>query len=321
MNLVTASWPLLATMALAIALGGPYIDWLQRARMGQSIREEGPESHRAKAGTPTMGGWIFVVPAMGVLLAAGWRNPDAWALAAVVMAHAAIGGYDDWLIIRKQRNLGLTARQKLILQIAAAGAYSGYLLWKHPGPALILPFTHAALPLGWLFPVWGTFVMTGTSNAVNLTDGLDGLAASTAAIAFAGLALAGVTTLGWSAADPGVIAALALAGGCLGFLWFNGHPARVFMGDTGSLALGSALAAIALSGHAELWLLVIGGVFVAETLSVIAQVTSFKTTGKRIFKMSPLHHHFELSGWAETQVVQRFGLVAIALAIAAIAWF
>ncbi len=321
MNLVTLTWPLLATLGLSLAMGGPYIGWLQRARMGQSIREEGPESHKSKAGTPTMGGWIFVLPALIVLLFAGWPDPDTWALAGVVLAHAAIGGYDDWLIIRKQRNLGLTARQKLALQIVAAAAYSGYLMMRHPDPAVTLPFTHATIPLGWLFPLWGTLVMTGTSNAVNLTDGLDGLAASTASVALGALALAGVMTLGWSPTSPGVIAALALAGGCLGFLWFNGHPARVFMGDTGSLALGSALAGIALAGHAELWLLAIGGVFVAETLSVILQVTSFKTTGKRIFKMSPLHHHFELSGWAETQVVQRFGLVAIALAIATIACF
>lgn len=325
---MTLSFPValtpLVSMLLAIVAGGPFIAYLRRWKLGQSIREEGPQSHHAKAGTPTMGGWLIVAPAL--LVAAlgaavtGALHRDVVAAMAVVLAYAFIGWLDDYLIIKKRQNKGLSARQKLGGQIAAGALFAAYLAWSGHGTTVMLPVSHGLLDLGWLYYPLLVFVMTGTTNAVNLTDGLDGLASGTMAIAFGGLAWLVLHVSGAFPAQAGtVMLLLSLVGACLGFLWFNSHPAQVFMGDTGSLALGAAIAACAVLGRLELFLIPLGAVFVAETLSVIMQVTSFKTTGKRIFKMSPLHHHFELSGWAETKVVQRFYLVGALMAILTVA--
>ncbi|HEY9899658.1 MAG TPA: phospho-N-acetylmuramoyl-pentapeptide-transferase [Pantanalinema sp.] len=325
---MTLSFPValtpLLSMLLAIAVGGPFIAYLQRWKMGQSIRQEGPQSHHAKAGTPTMGGWLIVGPALVVATVgaavSGALHRDVVAAMAVVLAYALIGWLDDYLIIKKRQNKGLSARQKLAAQIGSGALFAAYLAWSGHGTTVMLPVSHALWDLGWAYYPLLVLVMTSTTNAVNLTDGLDGLAAGTMAIAFGGLAWLVLHLGGAFPAQPGaVVLLLSLVGACLGFLWFNSHPAQVFMGDTGSLALGAAIAACAVLARLELFLIPLGAVFVAETLSVIAQVASFKTTGKRIFKMSPLHHHFELSGWAETKVVQRFYLVGALMAIVTVA--
>lgn len=307
------------SMGLALAMGGPFIAYLRRWKMGQSIRAEGPQAHHAKAGTPTMGGWIIVAPALlatlVIELLQGSLHPDVVAVLGVILGYAGIGWLDDYLIIKRKQNKGLSARQKFLAQVAVSVLFAVYLWRTGHGTSVLLPISHEMWDLGGAYPVLLVLVMTAVTNAVNLTDGLDGLAAGTAAIAFGGLAWLLQEYASFAALGGVSILLLALVGGCLGFLWFNSHPAQVFMGDTGSLALGAAIAACAVLGRLELFLIPLGGVFVAETLSVIIQVASFKSTGKRVFKMSPLHHHFELSGWAETKVVQRFYLAGGLLAI------
>lgn len=322
--MIPLSLALVATALLAIALGKPFISYLKAWKVGQTIRKEGPESHHAKAGTPTMGGWIIVAPALIVTLAVTWLmggrpSADLLAVMGVILGYAFLGWLDDYLIIKRQSNKGLSARQKLAGQIGLAGAFAVYLALAGHGTSLMVPGLHTLIDLGWLYYPLLIVVMVGTSNAVNLTDGLDGLAAGTMAIAFAGLTWLLVHYANLASLGGITLLLLTLVGGCLGFLWYNAHPAQVFMGDTGSLALGGAIAACAVLGRLELYLIPLGIIFVAEALSVILQVWSFKTRGKRIFKMSPLHHHFELSGWAETKVVQRFYLVGGLMALATIA--
>ncbi|HEY9857442.1 MAG TPA: phospho-N-acetylmuramoyl-pentapeptide-transferase [Stenomitos sp.] len=311
------------SMALAIAMGYPFIDYLRRWKVGQSIREEGPQSHHAKAGTPTMGGWIIVLPAIvtAILVEAvqGSVPPDLLAVIGVILGCGFFGWLDDYLIIKRKSNKGLTARQKMGGVILVGVLFAVYLALTGHGTSLVLPISHASWDLGFAYYPLLVLVIAATTNAVNLTDGLDGLAAGTSAIAFAGLAFMLSQYATFASLGSITVLLLALIGGCLGFLWFNSHPAQVFMGDTGSLALGGAVAACAAMGRLELFLIPIGALFVAETLSVILQVASFKTTGKRIFKMSPLHHHFELSGWKETKVVQRFYLIGLLAAILTIA--
>jgi phospho-N-acetylmuramoyl-pentapeptide-transferase len=322
--MIPLSLALVATALLAIAIGKPFISYLKAWKIGQSIRKEGPQSHHAKAGTPTMGGWIIVAPALLVTLAvtmlSGARpSADLLAVMGVVLGYAFIGWLDDYLIIKKRSNKGLSARQKLAGQIGLGAAFALYLGLTGHGTTIMVPGVHTFFDLGWLYYPLLVLVMVGTTNAVNLTDGLDGLAAGTMAIAFAGLAWLLSQYASFASLGGITLLLLTLVGGCLGFLWYNSHPAQVFMGDTGSLALGGAIAACAVMGRLELYLIPLGIIFVAETLSVILQVGSFKTTGKRIFKMSPLHHHFELSGWAETKVVQRFYLVGGLMALLTIA--
>lgn len=317
---MTLAFPLALTMLLAmgiaIGMGPGFISYLRAWKVEQAIRVEGPQSHHAKAGTPTMGGWLIVIPALlATLVVSAWRaevSRDLLVVMAVVLAYALIGWLDDYVIIKKRQNQGLSARQKLLAQLAVAILFAVYLAFSGHGTTIFLPFTHATFDLGWGYYPFMVFVMAAETNGVNLTDGLDGLAAGTAAIAFGGLAWV-LGAYGFGSLGATMVLLLALVGACLGFLWFNCHPAQVFMGDTGSLALGAAFASCAILGHLELFLIPLGGLFVAESLSVVLQVASFKTTGKRIFKMSPLHHHFELSGWAETKVVQRFYLIAVAL--------
>lgn len=315
---------LLLSMVLAIALGRPLIGFLQRWKLGQIIREEGPQAHHAKAGTPSMGGWIFLLPALAVTALAAPLQPEVWLLVGAVFAFGLVGFVDDYLIVKKRSNKGLTPKQKLAGQTLAGIAFAAGLHLLGHGTSVLIPFTHGqvAFDLSYAYYPLLVFVMVGFSNAVNLTDGLDGLASGTVAVALGALAFA-LSSYGHMPGLGGVEVFLAaLIGGLLGFLWYNGHPAQVFMGDTGSLALGAAVAGAAAMGRLEIWLLPVGAVFIAETLSVMLQVAYFKRTGgKRLFKMSPLHHHFELSGWKETKVVNRFYLVGAACALFAVVFF
>ena len=310
MDVNTTALSLAAAAALAAILvlaAGPFvIPELHKLKFGQSIREEGPKSHQAKSGTPTMGGVMIIAAITLATLAAAPLTAGVWLALFVMLGHFALGFLDDYIKVVKKRNLGLKARQKLLGQIVIAVVVIFFA--QHElgiATTVWLPLVHAELDIGLFYYPLVLFVLVGTSNAVNLTDGLDGLAAGTvtvAALAYMAVALA------FSATGLAVFAA-AIAGASCAFLRFNHHPARVFMGDTGSLALGGAIAALGILTHTEILLAVIGIVFVAEALSVIIQVISFKTTGKRVFLMSPIHHHFELKGWQETRVVYTFWLV------------
>ena len=308
--LVLAAAALLAAV-LVLAAGPFVIPELHKLKFGQSIREEGPKSHQAKSGTPTMGGVMIIAAITLATLAAAPLTAGVWPALFVMLGHFALGFLDDYIKVVKKRNLGLKARQKLLGQIVIAVVVIFFA--QHElgiATTVWLPLVHAELDIGLFYYPLVLFVLVGTSNAVNLTDGLDGLAAGTvtvAALAYMAVALV------FSATGLAVFAA-AIAGASCAFLRFNHHPARVFMGDTGSLALGGAIAALGILTHTEILLAVIGIVFVAEALSVIIQVISFKTTGKRVFLMSPIHHHFELKGWQETRVVPTFWLVGAAFA-------
>lgn len=297
--------PLLLSTGLSIAAGLWVVPVLQALKTGQVIREEGPKAHFKKAGTPTMGG-IFILP-VGLLIAllASDFAPNVWVLCLLTLAFGAIGWVDDWQVLNRRSNFGISPRTKLLLQVITASLFCVWLLVTQP-----LAITTIALPLGLTLPLgslfWAVagFVLVAESNATNLTDGLDGLAAGTGAIALLGMG----ALIGTTAPDLMIFCA-ALSGAYLGFLAHNRHPASVFMGDTGSLALGGALAGVALLSQ-NLWgLLIIGGLFVAEAVSVVLQVSYYKATkgpngiGKRLFKMAPLHHHLELTGWSELQVV------------------
>ncbi|MDE2572156.1 MAG: phospho-N-acetylmuramoyl-pentapeptide-transferase [bacterium] len=299
---------------LTLVAGKPLIAQLKRLAFGQHIYEDGPRSHRSKSGTPTMGGMLFLVAALAAGCVA--RTKDAWLLVGFTIVCGAIGLLDDWLIVRYNRALGLRARTKLLLIALAAIAFLALapsaiapdqrfavLRW-HDGGALVTP--------AWLWYALSLLAVLATTNAVNLTDGLDGLAAGTMIPALAISVFIAVQ----SGAHGVALAELTLAGACLGFLYYNRYPARVFMGDTGSLALGALLAGGAILTGTQLLLPLIGGVFAAEALSVILQVASYKTTRRRIFRMSPLHHHFELGGWPETVVTKRFWTASAILAIA-----
>lgn len=315
MDVNTTALSLAGAAALAAVLvlaAGPFvIPELHKLKFGQSIREEGPKSHQAKSGTPTMGGIMIIAAITLATLAAAPLTAGIWLALFVMLGHFALGFLDDYIKVVKKRNLGLKARQKLLGQIVIAVVVIFFA--QHElgiATTVWLPLVHAELDIGLFYYPLVLFVLVGTSNAVNLTDGLDGLAAGTvtvAALAYMAVALA------FSATGLAVFAA-AIAGASCAFLRFNHHPARVFMGDTGSLALGGAVAALGILTHTEILLAVIGIVFVAEALSVIIQVISFKTTGKRVFLMSPIHHHFELKGWQETRVVYTFWLVGAVFA-------
>lgn len=297
--------PLLLSAGLTIVAGLWVVPLLQALKTGQIIREEGPKAHFKKAGTPTMGG-IFILPVgLGVALLATGFAPQVGVLCLLTLAFGAIGWIDDWQVLQRRSNRGISPRTKLLLQIAIASLFCLWLLATQPATVttIALPLG-LTLPLGSLFWIVAGFVLVAESNATNLTDGLDGLAAGTGAIALLGMG----ALIGSTAPDLMVFCA-ALSGAYLGFLAHNRNPASVFMGDTGSLALGGALAGVALLSQ-NLWgLLIIGGLFVAEALSVVLQVSYYKATkgpngiGKRLFKMAPLHHHLELTGWSELQVV------------------
>ncbi len=331
-----AALAILTALVVGIACGPALIRALRARQIGQSIREEGPQSHQAKAGTPTMGGLLILAAVLApVLLWGDLTEPWVWIVTATTLAFAGIGFLDDVLKVRRGKNLGLRAWQKFGLQLAA-GLLAAVAIRLVEGNSpyagdLVAPFFKSAhLPLGWLYIPFVAVLLAGFSNAVNLTDGLDGLAIGSVLIAFGTYTvftyLAGNAKLAKYLLIPAVAGAgevavfcASMVGAALAFLWFNCHPAQLFMGDVGSLALGAALACTAVIAKQELLLVVVGGLFVAEALSVIIQVVSFKTRGKRVFRMSPLHHHFELSGWAETQVVVRLWIVAFVFALVGLA--
>jgi len=300
-----AGTSILVTLLCAPAL----LPVLRRLKFGQSIREEGPKSHQKKSGTPTMGGVIIIVAIVLSTLLFDSLNIEVATALFLTLGHGLIGFLDDFIKVVMKRNLGLRAKQKFFCQIAMACALT-YILTEYLGAAtdVWIPFINHTVVLNpVLYYILIFFVLVGTTNAVNLTDGLDGLAAGTVAVASLTYA---VICMMFGKLELAIFC-MAVAGAAIGFLKFNLHPAKVFMGDTGSLALGGALAAVAVLTKTELLLVIVGGVFVMETLSVILQVASYKTTGRRIFKMSPIHHHFELSGWSETKVVVTFWLTGV----------
>lgn len=288
---------------LTVILGFFAIPLLKKLKARQSIREEGPKSHRIKSGTPTMGGLFMLLSAVLVVIFNKMIDPSVLWLLFLTLGHGLLGFLDDFIKAEKKRNLGLTAKQKMLGQIILAVLFCwGVVDTLHLPYSIAIPFTHTDISIGLLYYPFVVLVIVGASNAVNLTDGLDGLASGCCVIAFSAYAMfcymTGFNDLGYFI--------IILAGSCIGFLFFNYHPAKIFMGDTGSLALGGAIAGISVMTRTELLLIFLGLIFVLEALSVIIQVASFQLTGKRVFKMSPLHHHFELSGWSEVHVVWAF---------------
>lgn len=308
----------LIAFVLSLLLGVAYIDFLKKKTMSQYILDEAPDRHKEKSGTPTTGGFFIVlsslIAAVVALFMAEKTSTGAFLLLITFVFYMFAGMQDDIQKIEKHQNKGLSARGKLFLQIAIAILP---VLFVTISGRTFITFGDYTLNLGWFYPLFGIFVITGVSNAVNLTDGLDGLAASNMVISLMALVF---INLIMGNIDLAIICA-AIAGACLGFLYFNKYPAKVFMGDTGSLALGGVLGTIAVMGKFELWLIPIGIVFLCETLSVILQVTSYKLTGKRIFKMSPIHHHFELCGWSEKKIVFVFSLITFIFCSGAVLLF
>ncbi len=303
-----------AAAACVVLLMGPVmLPVLHRMKFGQSIREEGPKSHQAKSGTPTMGGIMIILGILVGTLAAAPLTTEILLAVFIMLGHFVLGFLDDYIKVVKKRNLGLRAKEKLLGQIAIA-VVTMYIGTAELGldTSIWIPMLDHEVNIGFLYYPLVLFVLVGTSNAVNLTDGLDGLASGTMAIASSVYAVICILM------GHGELAlfCVAVVGACLAFLRFNAHPAKVFMGDTGSLALGGAFAAMGILTHTELLLAVVGFIFVCEALSVILQVISFQTTGKRIFRMSPIHHHFELGGWSEWKVVFVFWFVGLLAGVA-----
>jgi phospho-N-acetylmuramoyl-pentapeptide-transferase len=321
----------LTALALALLIGPRIIRRLNTLKMGQSVRDDGPKTHLAKAGTPTMGGLLILISiAVSTLLWSDLSSRFMWVALTVTLAFGVIGWVDDYRKIVHRDPRGLVARYKYFWQSVAGIAASGFLFATAVTPAettLIVPFVKfVSVDLGWLFVVLSYFVIVGTSNAVNLTDGLDGLAIMPTVLVAAALVIFAYIAGNVKFANylgvpyvPGVgevsIFCGTIVGAGLGFLWFNTYPAQVFMGDIGALALGAALGVVAVLVRQELILFVMGGVFVMETVSVILQVASFKLTGRRIFNMAPLHHHFELKGWPEPRVIVRFWIITVVLVL------
>ena len=327
----------LTALLVSFILGPVVIGWLKSAQTnGQPIRDDGPEGHLiSKQGTPTMGGFLILLGlAFGTLLWADLGNDYVWATLVVTIGFGAVGFADDYLKVSRYSHRGLPARLKLLLEIAVASVATLWIMHVTREPlstALAVPFFKDVLiDLSWFFVPFAVLVMVGASNSVNLTDGLDGLAIVPVIIAASTFAF--ITYIVGNAvfsdylqlhAVPGAgelaVFCGALVGAGLGFLWFNAPPAMVFMGDTGSLAMGGALGAVSVVTKHELVLVIVGGLFVLETVSVIVQVASFRLTGRRVFRMAPLHHHFEQKGWAEPTIVIRFWIIAFILALAGLA--
>jgi len=339
---------MMTALLLTFGLYPWFIRRLQRKQVGQVVREEGPETHLTKAGTPTMGGALILL-SLG-LSTALWADPTnamVWVVMAITATYGAIGYIDDAAKIRKKTTGGLPARYKLLLQLAIAGGVCGWLWYGHAGlpsdwleirDRLSVPFLafekHPITMPSWLYVIFAAIVITATSNAVNLTDGLDGLAIGPVMInagTYMVLAyVAGVTFFGRDIATYLDIASIqsagelsvycgAVIGAGIGFLWYNTYPAQVFMGDVGSLALGGGLGTMAVATKNELLSVILGGIFVVEAVSVMAQVLVYKTTGKRVFLMAPIHHHFEKKGWPEPRVIVRFWIISIMLALISLA--
>ena len=303
------------SLVIALALGKPVIGQLKKFHARQSEREEGPQSHKYKAGTPTMGGILILIALVVSCLVFNPSDLRKGLALFLTFGHGVIGFLDDSIKAVKRRNLGLTAKQKLLGQFVMAAVFCFILKEFLQFPTTLwIPFTSVTIDLGFFYYIFVFVMIVGASNAVNLTDGLDGLAAGSCAITSVAYVVIAIA-LGY--VNFAVFSA-ALTGACLGFLFYNQHPAKMFMGDTGSLALGGALAAMAILTKTELLLILAGGLYVIEALSVIIQVLSFKTRGVRVFKMSPIHHHFELSGWSEVKVVTVFWSFSALMAILAI---
>jgi phospho-N-acetylmuramoyl-pentapeptide-transferase len=338
------AWGILTALMLTYVMFPVFIDRMQKLRVNQIIRADGPESHRLnKVGTPTMGGvCILGGVAIATLLWSRLDTPYPWMLLVVMLGYGGIGFIDDWRKVAHQSSDGLSGRWKIVLQVLIGG---GVLVYGHLSgaiePVLPLPFlkdfvldfrelwSGAPDALGWLYPLFGLFILVGASNAVNLTDGLDGLAIGpvmTSAATYGVLAyVAGNATFAGylgidyvAGAGELTVPALALVGAGLGFLWYNAYPAQVFMGDVGSLSLGGTLAILAVMTKHEILLALVGGIFVLEAASVIIQVTSYKLTKKRVFAMAPIHHHYEKRGWSEPKIIVRFWIISVVLALVAL---
>ncbi|MBI0027181.1 phospho-N-acetylmuramoyl-pentapeptide-transferase [Gilliamella apicola] len=328
---VRAILGLLTSLAISLIMGQKVIDWLQKLQIGQVIRNDGPESHLSKKGTPTMGGILILASiSLSVFLWADLRNPYVWITLFVLIGYGIVGFADDYLKVIRKNSAGLIARWKYFWQsvIALIVAFVLYAYGKDSSvTVLVVPFFKDVMPqLGICFILLTYFVIVGAGNAVNLTDGLDGLAIMPTVFVAAGFAL-----VSWATGNVNFAAYLhipyikfsgelmiictAIIGAGLGFLWFNTYPAMVFMGDVGSLALGGVFGIISVLLRQEFLLLIMGGIFVIETLSVILQVGSFKLRGKRIFRMAPIHHHYELKGWPEPRVIVRFWIISLMLVV------
>ncbi|GGD56823.1 phospho-N-acetylmuramoyl-pentapeptide-transferase [Erythrobacter arachoides] len=323
---------MMTALLIGLVIGPRFINMLRvRQGKGQPIRTDGPQSHLAKVGTPTMGGlMILTALTISMLLWMDLGNPFVWACLAVTIGFGVIGFIDDYDKVTKRSHKGVSGKVRLMLEFAVAGVAS-YLIVSNISTSLYVPFVfNEAIPMGWFYYVFAAFVIVGAGNAVNLTDGLDGLATMPVVIAAGAFLvicyLAGRVDFSEYLGIPHVplagelaILCAAIMGSGLAFLWFNAPPAAVFMGDTGSLALGGALGAIAVASHHEIVLAIVGGLFVLEAASVIIQVFWFKRTGRRVFRMAPIHHHFEQLGWSESKVVIRFWIIAIVLAVLGLA--
>jgi len=324
---------LITALVISLVIGPWLIARLRRMQYGaDTVREDTPERHRSKKGTPTMGGVVILIAILGSTLVWGnLLNRYVWVVMLAIAGFGLIGMWDDWMKIRKRR--GLSARVKFLLQVLLTLALLQIIFWQPRAdwqPVLAIPFFKGWLVnLGWWWFPFAMLVVIGASNAVNLTDGLDGLAIGPIVMAGGAFAVLAYLTGNFRAADylkilnvrgagELTVFCAALIGAAVGFLWFNCHPAEVFMGDAGSLALGGAIGMLAVLTKAELLLPLIGGIYVVEAVSVILQVGSFKLTGRRIFRMAPLHHHYELTGWPEPKIVVRFWIVSVALALLAL---
>ena len=308
----------LTALVFSLLFGVIYIDFLKKKLYNQPVLEDAPETHAKKNGTPTTGGVVIILAIILASLIAlpmeQVTTPQALFILVTLIFYTLTGFRDDMQKITKNQNKGLTPRGKLFLQIAIALLPTMFIFMNGSTSVEIFGY---GINLGLLYPLFSVFVIAGASNGVNLTDGLDGLAASNCVICFTGCTIVALLT---GNSDIAIICAAAV-GACLGFLYFNRYPARVFMGDTGSLALGGLLGTVAVIGKFELLLLFFGIIFIIETLSVIIQVTSYKLTGKRVFKMAPIHHHFELLGWHETKVVKFFSIITLVFTVAGVVLF
>lgn len=308
-------------IVITMLLMPPWIKFLKSSHIGQQVRDDGPETHLVKQGTPTMGGLMMLIAVVATLLIVGYLTTETFALIAAVLLTGALGLFDDASKVVHERSLGLTPKGKLIGQFAIATVFclvAVNLLGIEP--TVSIPFLYTfdlgilttVVPIGngiaipWLYLIFVNILLVGLCNAVNLTDGLDGLAAGTVMISMVVMAAIAFRT---DLLEPAILSA-ALAGTCIGFLWFNAYPADIFMGDTGSLALGMGLGCLAVVTKSEFIVIIVGGLFVAEALSVMIQVAHYKRTKKRVFLMAPLHHHFEKKGWSETKVVIRFWIIS-----------
>jgi len=320
----------LVALIISILAGPAFIDFLRRHEFGQQIREEGPEHHSVKQGTPTMGGLLIVLAATVAFLATSDYTLPALAIFGTAVACGALGFLDDWFKLRRRRSLGLSARWKMLGLLAITAAVSVAAHHQQLSHRVYVPVVDTWLSLGWGWYVLVFVIIAGAANGVNLTDGLDGLAAGTSIIALFTLTAMAVTIYirshgpnGYrieNRLDAAYIGA-ALIGAAIGFLWFNAFPAEVFMGDTGAMALGGAIGAMAIFLKVELLLLLVGGIFVIEALSVMVQVLSYRWWGRRVLLMAPLHHHFEMKAWSETKIMVRFWIVTAILCAAGFAFF